>query len=202
MGEPRLVLVRHGDTEWSQNGRHTSRTDLPLLPSGVKHARMLAGALAKLEFARVLSSPLQRAQETARLAGFEDRVETIADLTEWSYGDYEGLTSEMIWEHNPDWKLWVDGAPGGESPYEVAARAERVIETAVTAAGDVLIFAHGHILRVLAACWIGERPFIGAVFKLDPATISVLGHEHEYRVVERWNTESVIPAQPRRYPSR
>jgi broad specificity phosphatase PhoE len=189
MGEPRLVLVRHGDTEWSENGRHTSRTDLPLLPSGIDRARALAPVLAKIEFARVLASPLQRAQETARLAGFEDRVETDADLTEWSYGDYEGLTSEMIWKRDPDWKLWVDGAPGGETPYEVAARAERVIDSAVVADGDVLMFAHGHILRVLAACWIGERPFIGSVFKLDPATVSVLGHEHDYRVIERWNSE-------------
>ena len=188
MGEPRLVLVRHGDTEWSQNGRHTSSTDLPLLPSGVERARSLAPALAKFKFARVLSSPLQRARETARLAGFGDRIEIDADLTEWDYGDYEGLTSEKIWERDPDWRLWVDGAPVGRPPYEVGARADRVIDRAVTAGGDVLMFAHGHILRVLAACWIGERPFIGSVFRLDPATVSVLGHEHDNRVIERWNS--------------
>ena len=151
MSEPRLVLVRHGDTEWSQNGRHTSRTDLPLLPSGIDRARALAPVLATYRFARVLSSPLQRALETARLAGFGDRVQIVADLTEWSYGDYEGLTSEAIWERDPGWRLWVDGAPGGETPYEVAARAERVIDDAMTADGDVLIFAHGHILRVLGS---------------------------------------------------
>lgn len=187
MSEPRLVVVRHGDTEWSQNGRHTSRTDLPLLPSGVERARSLAPVLGAFEFSRVLSSPLQRALQTAELSGFGDRVEVTPDLTEWDYGTYEGLTSEAIWRDNPDWKLWIDGAPGGESPEDVATRADRVIADAVEAEGDVLIFAHGHILRVLVACWIGERPYVGALFKLNPATVSILGHEHDFRVVERWN---------------
>ncbi len=187
MSEPRLVLVRHGDTEWSQNGRHTSRTDLPLLPSGVERARSLEPVLAEFEFARVLSSPLQRALQTAKFAGFGDRVEVTHDLTEWDYGDYEGLTSEAIWEHNPDWKLWSDGAPRGETPEQVATRADRVIADAVRAEGDVLMFAHGHILRVLVARWIGEPPSAGALFKLNPATLSILGHEHDFRVVERWN---------------
>ncbi|MCL2420017.1 MAG: histidine phosphatase family protein [Conexibacteraceae bacterium] len=187
MSEPRLVLVRHGDTEWSQNGRHTSRTDLPLLPSGVARARTLAPVLSGFTFARVLSSPLQRALETARLAGFEDRVEVVPDLTEWSYGAYEGLTSDMIWDKNPGWKLWTDGAPGGETPDEVAGRADRVIADAVSSDGDVLLFAHGHILRVLGARWIGRPPAEGALLKLDPATLSILGHEHDLRVIERWN---------------
>jgi probable phosphoglycerate mutase len=187
VSEPRLVLVRHGDTEWSQNGRHTSRTDLPLLPSGIERARLLRPELSAFEFARVLSSPLQRALQTAELAGFGDRVEIRHDLTEWDYGTYEGLTSEAVWKDNPDWKLWSDGAPGGESPEDVAIRADRVIADAVRAEGDVLMFAHGHILRVLVACWIGERPFVGALFKLNPATVSILGHEHDFRVVERWN---------------
>jgi probable phosphoglycerate mutase len=187
VSEPRLVLVRHGDTEWSHNGRHTSRTDLPLLPSGIERARGLAPVLATFQFARVLSSPLQRALETVQLAGFGDRVEITHDLTEWDYGAYEGLTSEAIWKDNPDWKLWTDGAPHGESPEQVATRADRVIADAVQSSGDVLIFAHGHILRVLVSCWIGERPFVGALFKLDPATLSILGHEHEFRVVDRWN---------------
>lgn len=187
MSEPRLVLVRHGDTEWSENGRHTSRTDLPLLPSGVERARALAPVLARFRFARVLSSPLQRARHTAELAGFAERLEITEALTEWDYGEYEGLTSEAIWREHPDWKLWTDGAPGGESPEQVAERADRLIADAVRADGDVLMFAHGHILRVVVARWIGERPFVGALFKLNPATISILGHEHDYRVVDSWN---------------
>ncbi|MDE3133911.1 MAG: histidine phosphatase family protein [Acidobacteriota bacterium] len=186
-GEPRLVLVRHGATEWSQNGRHTSRTDLPLLPSGIDRARALGPALAGFEFAQVLSSPLQRARQTAELAGYGERLEIAPELTEWDYGDYEGLTSEAIWKQRPDWKLWTDGAPGGESPQQVAARADGVIASVAQAGGDVLLFAHGHILRVLAARWIGEPPALGALLKLDPATISILGHEHDARVIERWN---------------
>lgn len=187
MSEPRLVLVRHGATEWSENGRHTSRTDLPLLPSGVERARSLKPVLQAFEFTRVLSSPLQRAQRTAQLAGFGDRVEITHDLTEWDYGAYEGLTSEAIWKDNPDWKLWTDGAPGGETPDQVAARADRVIADAVRAEGDVLMFAHGHILRVLGARWVREPPAVGALLKLDPATLSILGHEHDLRVIDRWN---------------
>lgn len=191
MTEPRLILVRHGDTEWSQNGRHTSRTDLPLLPSGIERARSLRPVLAELELARVLSSPLRRALETADLAGFRDRVEITHDLTEWDYGEFEGLTTDEIRKDHPGWTLWADGAPAGESPEEVAARADRLIAEAVQADGDVLMFAHGHILRVLAARWIGERPAVGACFKLNPATISILGHEHDVRVVDRWNAPAV-----------
>jgi probable phosphoglycerate mutase len=186
-----LILVRHGDTEWSQNGRHTSRTDLPLLPSGIERARSLQPVLAELELARVLSSPLRRALETADLAGFRDRVEITHDLTEWDYGEFEGLTTDEIRKDHPGWTLWADGAPAGESPEEVAARADRLIAEAVQADGDVLMFAHGHILRVLAARWIGERPAVGACFKLNPATISILGHEHDVRVVDRWNAPAV-----------
>jgi broad specificity phosphatase PhoE len=185
--EPRLILVRHGDTEWSQNGRHTSRTDLPLLASGIERARSLEPVLAELEFARVLSSPLRRARETAELAGFGDRMEITDNLTEWDYGEFEGLTSNEIWQDHPDWTLWADGAPSGESPEQVAARADHLIAEAVQADGDVLMFAHGHILRVVVARWIGERPAVGARFKLDPATISILGHEHDVRVADRWN---------------
>jgi probable phosphoglycerate mutase len=188
VSEPQLVLVRHGDTEWSQNGRHTSHTDLPLLPSGVQRASHLRPVLGAFSFARVLCSPLQRARQTAELAGFADRLEVVPDLTEWNYGDYEGLTSDQIRVDRPGWQLWTDGAPGGESPQEVAARADRVIADAVRAAGDVLMFAHGHILRVLVARWIAEPSSAGRCFKLDPATLSILGHEHEDRVVERWNS--------------
>ena len=187
MSEPQLVVVRHGDTEWSLNGRHTSHTDLPLEPSGVRRAETLAPVLAEFEFARVLCSPLQRARQTAEMAGFGDRIEITPDLTEWDYGDYEGLTSDQIHVDRPGWQLWTDGAPGGESPDQAAARADSVIADAVASAGDVLMFAHGHILRVLVARWIAEPPSAGARFKLNPATLSILGHEHENRVVERWN---------------
>jgi probable phosphoglycerate mutase len=190
-GEPRLVLVRHGATEWSQTGRHTSHTDLPLLSSGVARARSLAPVLASMRFALVLSSPLQRARRTAGLAGFGDRVELRPALTEWDYGQYEGKTSEEIWRERPGWRLWSDGAPGGESPAQVAARVDTVIEEAVGADGDVLIFAHGHVLRVLAARWAGGEVELGERLALDPATISILGHEHGTRVLERWNGPAV-----------
>ena len=185
--EPKLVLVRHGATEWSENGRHTSRTDLPLLESGVANARALAPVLARFDFARVLSSPLQRARETASLAGFSDRVEVTPDLHEWDYGDYEGLTSPQIRERDPNWNLWRDGCPGGESPADVTARVDRVIASAVTAGGNVLMFAHGHVLRSLAARWESFPVAAGERLALSPATLSVLGHEHATRVIERWN---------------
>ena len=185
--EPRIVVVRHGATEWSENGRHTSRTDLPLLTAGIERARALAPALAGYDFALVLSSPLERARVTAELAGFGDRVEATPDLREWDYGDYEGLTSPQIRERDPSWSLWTDGCPGGESPEQVAARADRLIARAVTAPGDVLMFAHGHILRSLSARWIGLPVASGERLALRPATISVLGHEHATRVLDRWN---------------
>ncbi len=191
MTEPRLVVVRHGATEWSENGRHTSHTDLPLLDSGVERARTLAPVLARFQFARVLSSPLQRAVATAELAGFGDRIELTPDLTEWDYGDYEGLTTPQIHEIHPDWNLWRDGCPGGESPADVTLRVDRVIADAITADGDVLMFAHGHVLRSLSARWIGESVAGGERLALFPATISILGHEHATRVLERWNAPAV-----------
>ena len=187
MSEPRIVLVRHGDTEWSQNGRHTSHTDLPLLPSGIERARSLQPVLAQFEFARVLASPLRRALQTAELAGFGDRVEITKQLMEWDYGEYEGLTSPEICKDHPEWNLWTDGAPDGESSDQVAARADELIADAAQASGDSLLFAHGHILRVLAARWIGQPPAAGALLVLNPATLSILGHEHDVRAVERWN---------------
>jgi broad specificity phosphatase PhoE len=192
MSEPSVVLVRHGDTEWSQNGRHTGSTDVPLLPAGEERARSLAPVLAEYEFARVLSSPLQRARQTAELAGFGDRLEIVPDLTEWDYGDYEGLTTPEIMEKDPYWSLWAEGAPGGESPEQVGDRADRVINDVIEADGDVLIFAHGHILRVLGARWIGAPVPFGGLFKLAPATISELGHEHGYRAIERWNAPASV----------
>ena len=187
MSEPQLVLVRHGDTEWSQNGRHTSHTDLPLLQSGVQRARRLGPALARFAFARVLCSPLQRARGTAEAAGYGDRIEIAGDLREWDYGDYEGLTSPEIRERDPGWNLWTDGCPGGESPPDISERADRVIAEAVRCGGDVLLFAHGHILRSIAARWSDFPVSAGERFLLKPATISILGHEHDTRVTGRWN---------------
>jgi broad specificity phosphatase PhoE len=191
--EPALVIVRHGDTEWSVSGQHTSHTDLPLLPEGREHAEALRSALGERPFARVLCSPLLRARETCELAGFGDRMELFEDLVEWDYGEYEGLTSAQIRERDPDWNLWRDGCPGGEVPAEVAARADRVIATAVAsgAGEDVIAFAHGHILRVLSARWIGLEAVGGERLALAPAGIAKLGHEHATRVIERWNVSSL-----------
>jgi probable phosphoglycerate mutase len=180
-----LVVVRHGATEWSETGRHTGRTDLPLLPSGRDRARALAAVLDPDEFDRVLCSPLQRARETCELAGFGDRMEIVEELHEWDYGDYEGLTTPEIRERDPDWDMWRDGCPGGECPAEVAARVDRVLSQ--LGASRVIVFAHGHVLRVLAARWIGLEAAGGSRLALFPGAIGRLGHEHERRVIERWN---------------
>jgi broad specificity phosphatase PhoE len=186
--EPPILLVRHGATEWSQSGQHTSFTDIPLLPEGEAGARALAPVLAGQEFVRVLSSPLLRARQTCELAGFGARMEICDDLHEWNYGDYEGITSPQIRERDPDWNLWRDGCPGGESPAQVTARVTRVIETCVSAGGPVICFAHGHILRALSGVWIGLGAAGGERLLLHPATISRLGHEHATRVIDLWNS--------------
>lgn len=180
-----LVVVRHGATEWSQSGQHTSHTDLPLLPSGREAAARLARLLDPAAFDTVLCSPLRRARETCELAGFGGRAEIVEDLHEWDYGDYEGLTTAQIRERDGDWVLWRDGCPGGEAPEQVSTRADRVL----TRVGDgtAIAFAHGHILRVLAARWIGLHAAGGARLALSPAAISVLGYEHDTRVIDRWN---------------
>ena len=187
--EPKLVLVRHGATEWSENGRHTGRTDLPLLPKGRARAGELGRIFAGVAIDRVLCSPMRRARETCELAGFGDRMVIVDDLHEWDYGEYEGLTSPEIRERNPEWDLWRDGCPGGESPAQVAARADRVIGMGVapSAAADTICFAHGHILRVLSARWCGFAAAGGERLALAPAGIAKLGHEHATRVIDRWN---------------
>jgi broad specificity phosphatase PhoE len=182
-----IVLVRHGQTEWSRDGRHTGRTDIPLLDEGRRDAEALRAPLARRSLVLVLCSPLSRAGETAELAGFGDRIEREDDLLEWDYGDYEGVTTPEIRRARPDWDLWRDGCPGGESPADVAARADRVLARAAEADGDVVLVAHGHILRVVAARWLGLGPEGGALLALSPATLSVLGFERETHVVSSWN---------------
>ncbi|MGA2520946.1 MAG: histidine phosphatase family protein [Acidimicrobiales bacterium] len=184
---PRLVVVRHGATEWSRAGRHTGRTDIPLLAEGRRQAEALQARLVGHDFARVLTSPMERAFETGLLAGFGVEAQRSDDLLEWDYGDYEGLTTAEIRAIRPGWTLWRDGAPGGESPDDVARRADRVVASARQATGDVLVFAHGHLLRMVAVRWLALEPAAGAMFVLDPATLSILGWERDVAVVSRWN---------------
>ena len=182
-----ILLVRHGETEWSRDRKHTGRTDIPLTETGRQEAAMLRDSLAGRSFARVLSSPLSRALETCRLAGLGDRVELTDDLLEWDYGEYEGITTAQIREGRPDWYLWRDGCPGGETAADVGRRADRVIASLSGVEGDAALFAHGHVLRVLTARWLGLGPEAGALFKLDTGTLSALGYERETRVITRWN---------------
>ncbi|MBA3327966.1 MAG: histidine phosphatase family protein [Solirubrobacterales bacterium] len=181
-----LVLLRHAETEWSANGRHTGRTDIPLLDSGRETARTLREPLAQSTFARVLTSPLSRASETAALAGFPD-AEHEDGLLEWDYGEDEGLTTPQIRDRRPDWSLWRDGCPGGESPDDVAARCDAVIEAVSGIEGDVLLVSHGHVLRILAARWVAQPPAFGARLRLETGTLSTLGHERETRVILTWS---------------
>jgi broad specificity phosphatase PhoE len=181
-----VVLVRHGETEWSKNGRHTGTTDLGLTDQGRKVARRLGEGLRSRRFTRVLSSPLSRSLETARLAGFDD-PEVRDDLREWEYGEYEGLTTAQIREDNPGWLLWRDGCPGGEDAAAVGERADHVIAELRELDGEALLFSHGHLLRVLGARWVGLGPEEGAVLGLGTATLSTLGWEREVAVIWEWN---------------
>ncbi len=191
-----LLLVRHGETEWTRLGRHTGRTDLTLTEEGRAQARRLAPSLSRRTFAKVLTSPLLRARETCDLAGLGERAEVRADLAEWHYGDLEGLTHEEIDARHPGWDLWRDGCPGGESPDDVAARVDRIIAEvrAIVGApgwqpssGVVAVFAHGHVLRALGARWVGLSPHDGRIFNLDTAALSELGVDAAHPVVATWN---------------
>ena len=182
-----IVLARHGETEWSRDLRHTGRTDVPLTQKGRAQAAMLREPLAGRSFARVLASPLGRALETCRLAGLGDHAEVTDDLLEWDYGEYEGVTTKEIREQRPEWYLWRDGCPGGETAEEVGRRVDRVVDELDGTDGDAVLFAHGHVLRVLAARWLRLGPDSGALFKLDTGTLSALGWERETRVITRWN---------------
>jgi broad specificity phosphatase PhoE len=182
-----LFPIRHGETAWSLSGQHTGTTDIPLTDNGRQRAERLRPALAKEAFALVLVSPLQRARETCELAGFGDRAVIEPDLIEWNYGAYEGLTSKQIHERAPGWLIFRDGCPGGEMPGQVGARADRVIARARAAEGDVALFAHGHVLRVLAARWLGLPAGAGQHFLLDTGTLSVLGYYRDIPAVRVWN---------------
>jgi probable phosphoglycerate mutase len=184
-----VFLVRHGETEWSASGKHTSRTDIELTAEGERAARALGERLAGREFALVLSSPLRRARDTADLAGFAGRYEIDEDLREFDYGDYEGLTTPEIREERPSWYLWRDGNPGGEVAAQVGERADRVIERMLAALpdGDVLAFAHGHLLRVLGARWMELGAEWGGALALDTAAVCELGFERDVRVLWLWN---------------
>ncbi len=186
-GQHDVWLVRHGATEWSKSGKHTSTTDLPLLPEGEQAAHGIPARLAGQSFAAVFTSPRQRARRTAELAGFGDAV--VDDrLVEWAYGDYEGLTSAQIRERDPGWNLWTHPVANGESADDVAARLDGVVEDLRRLAGPSLIFGHGHALRALAVRWLGLDMSLGRYLVLGTATVSVLGWDKSYPVLERWNS--------------
>jgi broad specificity phosphatase PhoE len=180
-------LVRHAETEWSRDGKHTGRTDVSLTDQGRAVARALGDRVEQRSFALVLTSPLERARETAQLAGLGEHAQVRDDLLEWNYGEYEGITTADIRAARPDWYLWSDGAPGGETPAQVSARCDRVIAEALDAGGDVALVGHGHILRALAARWVEEEVAFGGRLFLSTGTLSVLGFEREIRVVRSWN---------------
>jgi broad specificity phosphatase PhoE len=183
----RVFAIRHGETAWSLSGQHTGTTDIPLTDNGRRLADRLRPALAKETFALVLVSPLQRARETCALAGLSDLALVERDLMEWNYGNYEGLTPKQIHEARPDWLIFRDGCPGGESPEQVGARVDRVIARARADEGNVALFAHGHVLRALVARWIGLPASAGQHFLLDTGTLCILGYYRDVPAVQVWN---------------
>jgi broad specificity phosphatase PhoE len=188
-GLPVMYLARHGETAWSLSGQHTGLTDLPLTERGERNARRLGARLNGLRFAKVFTSPLQRAARTCELAGFGAMAEVDRDLMEWNYGQYEGRRTAEIHAERPDWQLFRDGCPGGESPDQVGARADRVVSRVRAVQGDVLLFSSGHFLRVLTARWLGLEPGAGQYFLLSTASLSALSYEHNRSepVIRLWN---------------
>lgn len=186
---PEIYLARHGETEWSISGQHTGMTDLPLTKHGEENARHLGEVLKDQAFVKVFASPLQRALQTCELAGFGVAAELDPDLVEWNYGNYEGKKTAEIHQARPDWQLFRDGCPGGESVAEISARADRVAARLRAIDGDVLLFSSGHFLRVLAARWLGLEASAGRLFLLSTATLSILGYEHDKNdpVIRLWN---------------
>jgi broad specificity phosphatase PhoE len=187
MGQNHVFLIRHGETEWSKSGQHTGGTDLPLTEAGMEQGRLLTERLKGIEFATVLTSPLQRAMETCRQADLMHKAEVLLDLREWDYGAYEGLTTPEIRRQQSDWSIWSHGAPRGESPEQVSERADRVLQRARNAAGDVALFSHGHMLRAVGARWLGLPVSAGQHLMLSTASVSVLGYERETPVIRLWN---------------
>ena len=182
-----IWLIRHGETEWSRSGAHTGRTDLPLTAAGRDDAAAIGRSFNGRAFALVLTSPLERARDTCRLAGYGEAAHIDPNLCEWDYGDYEGRATPDIQKERPGWSLWRDGVPNGETIEQVAARAEAVLARAVAADGDTALFGHGHILRILTACWLQLDPRCGSLFALSTASVSTLGYERETRVISCWN---------------
>lgn len=189
-GLPTLFLARHGDTAWTQSGQHTGRTDLPLSVEGEEHARQLGNEIPQVQFVQSFCSPLVRARETCRLAGFKDGAIIDPDLLEWDYGNFEGKTTAEIQKEWPGWQLFIDGCPGGESADEVASRAKSFINRVRRIDGDVLAFSSGHIIRMITACWLGLPPDAGRLFYCPPASVGMLGFAHGNRnepVIQAWN---------------
>jgi broad specificity phosphatase PhoE len=193
---PVVYLARHGNTAWTYSGQHTGLTDLPLTPDGERNAVRLGERMKGLTFARAFTSPLQRAARTCELAGFGGVAETDPDLAEWNYGQYEGLTSSQILQQRPDWDLFRDGCPGGESPQQIGERADRVVQRIRSVTGDVLLFSSGHFIRVLTGCWLGVGPGGGRFFLLSPASVSALSYEHNQSrpAVRLWDDDRHVGA--------
>ena len=192
--ERQFYLIRHGETEWAREGRHTGRTDIPLTETGRDQAGFLQPVFEDVTFEAILSSPLQRALETAKLAGLGHRVELLDDLREFDYGDYEGITTAQIRQKVPGWTVWSHGCPNGECAADVRQRADRIVVRLHQATGHVAIFSHGHFLRVLVARWIDLPPESGRHFLLGTSTLSILGFEHEYTAVKTWNGPLITAA--------
>jgi broad specificity phosphatase PhoE len=182
-----LWLIRHGETEWSLSGAHTSRTDIPLTARGEERAAKIRDYLAHRKFNLVLTSPLQRARETCRVAGYGEVAQVEENLREWDYGIYEGRTTADIRKEQPDWSIWDTSIPGGEPVEQVAARTQKVIDRALAAGGQVALFAHAHVLRILTATWLALPPRAGSLFALGTGSVSTLGFERETRVLSTWN---------------
>jgi probable phosphoglycerate mutase len=189
-----IYLIRHGETEWAKNGRHTGRTDIALTDTGREHAGFLLPIFDEVKFTRILSSPLQRALETAKLAGLTSRVESDKELLEWDYGDYEGLTTQQIRDRVPGWSIWTHPCPNGETIDQISQRAGRVVATLRSSPGNVAIFSHGHFLRVLVSRWIGLSADHGSRFLLGTSTLSILGYENELPVIKTWNGPLITAA--------
>ncbi len=197
---PEIYIARHGNTAWTLSGQHTGLSDLPLTPDGERNAQRLGERLKGMTFAKVFTSPLQRASKTCELAGFGGVAETDPDLVEWDYGQYEGLTSAQILQQRPDWQLFRDGAPGGESPEQIGKRADRVVKLVRAVAGNVLIFSSGHFIRVLTARWLGlDLRGAGKYFLLSPASLSALSYEHNLSqpVIRLWNDDHHVVPEPK-----